>query len=439
MLQAASVFMKHLSQTLHRRNKLKIGLYGVSRSGKNYLIDRMAERTSDIQYVSGSVTLKKLARLHFQSEFRNLTDSQKMFCRFEFTKLIVEEEKNGQHIVVDGHYSFPKIGDDGYDIVFTEADKSVYDIFIYLNTPSDRIAANTKLGGMGRENSLYDVAAIDEWKAFEMTELRKICRELNKELIVFDGVMESCCDFLCDLVNGSEYLLASNIVKRIIEDNKKALNDCGTILLIDCDRTITFNDTTYDFCKAAGIDKKILKENFDGEYYSVYQFYRANKQYDAVVPDSRFYESCIYAASKAVFNDRLLTDVHTHKGRVCTIGITSGIANIWSEITSRLKFPQILVGKGRGKMNGYFVSTTTKYMLVEALKRMGKKVIAVGDSMIDVQMLETADNGFIVTGEKINSGVEAYFETVGKNTNIKQLAYNSYKYKNLEEAVSIWE
>jgi hypothetical protein len=418
---------------------MKIGLYGVSRSGKNYLIDKMAERTKDIQYISGSTTLKELALLHFHSEFRDLTDSQKTFCRFEFTKRVVEEEKNGRHIIVDGHYSFPKIGYRSYDIVFTEADKSLYDIFIYLNTPSDRIVANANLGGTDRENTLYDIVTIDDWKTFEMTELRKVCRELNKELIVFDGVIESCCDFLCDLVSGSEYLLASNIVNRIITDNQTAINDCNTVLLIDCDRTITLNDTTYDFCKAAGIDKKILKEIYYGEYYSVYQFYRANKQYDAVVPDSRFYESCRYAASKAIFNDSLLTDVLTHEKSVCTIGITSGIANVWSEIISKLKFPQILIGKGRGKMNGYFVSTTTKYTLAEALKRMGKKVIAIGDSMIDIQMLETADSGFIVTGEKINAGVQDYFETVGKNTQIRQLIYNPHKYNNILAVASIWE
>lgn len=417
---------------------MKIGLYGVSRSGKNYLIDKVAERTSGIKYMPGSVTLKELAKRNFNTEFRELTDSQKTFIRFEFTKHVVEEERSGQHIVVDGHYSFPKKDGGGYDIVFTEADKSLYDIFIYMNTPSERIVANANLGEMGRENTLYDAVAIDNWKAYEIAELRKVCRELNKELIVFDGNMECCCDFLCDLVTGSEHLLSSNIVKKIIATHQAALDNCDTVIMIDCDRTITLNDTTYDFCKATEIDKSILKEIYGGEYYSVYQFYRANKQYDAIVPDSRFYDSCSCAASKGIVNERLLADIRTQLDGVCVIGITSGIANIWSEIASKISFPQILIGKGRGKMNGYFVSMAAKYMLSVALKEMGKKVIAVGDSMIDVQMLETADIGLIVAGEKINSGVEKYFAAVGKDTRIKQLKYNSFKYNGIKEVDSIW-
>jgi hypothetical protein len=58
--------------------------------------------------------------------------------------------------------------------------------------------------------------------------------------------------------------------------------------------------------------------------------------------------------------------------------------------------------------------------------------------MIDVQMLETADKGFIVTGEKLNAGVVAYLNA-NPDTRIKQLSYNNFKYDKIEEGVSIWE
>jgi phosphoserine phosphatase len=418
---------------------MKIGLYGVSRAGKNYLIDKVAKRTSGIKYMPGSVTLKELAAKEFHSDFKSLLPEQQNLLRLKFTEEVVKEEKSGRHVIVDGHYSFPKTTGNGYNDVFTEADRNLYDIFIYMNTPSERIAKNAGYGEPGRANTLYDITAIEHWKNYEITALREVCRELNKELVIFDGEIEACCDFLCDLISDFEHLLASDIVKNIIADNYDIINNSNTILLVDCDRTITVNDTTYDFCEAAGIEKSILKAIYSGEYYSVFQFYRANKKYDAVIPDSRFYEACAYAAGKAQINDRLIADIRTQTENVCVIGITSGIANVWSKIKQDIGFPQIIIGKGRGEDYEYFVSVTAKYMLADALKKMGKHVIAIGDSMIDVQMLETADNGFVVAGEKINLGVKTYFETSGKNIKIKQLSYNMFKYGGVKEVASIWE
>jgi adenylate kinase len=153
---------------------MKIVLYGVSGSGKNYLIDKVVKRTNGIKYLSGSTTLKRLAEEQFSMDFKALSADKQNQLRSQFTKEVDKEENEnkGYNIIVDGHYSFPN-ENSGYNVVFTEEDKKLYDVFIYMNTPAERIVQNAKSREIGRADTFYEVEQVDDWKNFELSALHK--------------------------------------------------------------------------------------------------------------------------------------------------------------------------------------------------------------------------------------------------------------------------
>jgi soluble P-type ATPase len=97
-----------------------------------------------------------------------------------------------------------------------------------------------------------------------------------------------------------------------------------------------------------------------------------------------------------------------------------------------------MVGKSRAGGGGFYISTLVKQAIAEELKALGKNVIAIGDSPIDIGMLEAADKGFIVAVQKLGAGVMQYFVKNPK-TKIRQLSYSQHKYKGIKEVGSIWQ
>jgi hypothetical protein len=125
----------------------------------------------------------------------------------------------------------------------------------------------------------------------------------------------------------------------------------------------------------------------------------------------------------------LIADIKNNGTDYLSIGITSGILKTWENIQARYEFPQIVVGGSNLKTDRFIVSTSVKYQLVKLLHNAGKYIIALGDSAIDIEMLEEADKGYIVAQEKLNNGIKEYVK--GKKSNIMQLEYSPFHYDDL--------
>jgi hypothetical protein len=416
---------------------MKIALYGISRCGKDYLIKKVLRKISGLTHIKGSETLNQLAQNLFGSRFSHLNDSYKEMLRIEFTKIAEAEESKYENIIVDAHYSFPN--DSGsYEVVMTESDKNLYDVFIYMNTPTDRIIANQKMPDDTRQIIQYSENEIDRWKKIEIESLSNICLDLGKELIVLDDDLTASVNFISDLVFYPTNLLAVENAKRIVSSCSERLVGIDTVVLIDCDKTLSRNDTTVDFCNYAELDMNTIREIYKGEYYTVYQFYRANFLYDTVLPHSLYISACKSAANSVKINSELIKDIRQNSNDAVIIGLTSGIADIWSSIQSNISFPDCIFGKSRTLDNSVYVSGFVKRAVVRELHKIGKTVISVGDSPIDIGMLEESDKGYIVASSKLSLGVEKHIAS-HNDTNIKQLSYSPLKYSIIKEDKSIWQ
>ncbi|MDR1905276.1 MAG: hypothetical protein LBQ88_23720 [Treponema sp.] len=409
---------------------MRIGLYGVSRSGKDFLIDCLIKHINQKQkhtlfHVEGSSTLDAISKRLFSKPLKDTSEEQKEQLRLRFCDEIAGLNNGFASIIVDGHYSFPQ--NNGFKVVFTDKDRDLYDSFFYLDTPANKIIEYANKDSDKKNVASMTEKEIEAWKNFEIDALRDVCQAQNKELIVLDNNMDDTLSFFENYLIGNTGIIldTEKIAQTIINEHKTVIDRYTNIILLDCDRTISNNDTTYDFCDFLGIDKGILKEIFVGERYSSYQFFRAAKLY--AKNDSALYDKAgIHAAGKAVLNCPLINDIKNNGSEYLSIGITSGILKTGEIIQSNLEFPQIIMGGSNINTDRIIVSRSVKYQLARLLHTEKKYVIAVGDSAVDIDMLEEADKGFIVAQEKTSNGVVGYFKKT--RSKIMQLAYSQYCY-----------
>lgn len=407
-----------------------IGLYGISRSGKNFLIDSLVKRINRKQektlfHVNGSGALDAISRRLFSTPLKDTTEEQKEQLRSVFCDEVAGLDNGFKYSIVDGHYSFPV--NDGFKVVFTGKDRDLYDMLFYLDTPAGKILEYANKDSVKKNVAFMTEKEIDAWKNFEIDGLRNICRAQNKELIVLDNNTEEALDFFERYLfdNTGIILDAEKTAQSIIAEHRNIIDRYTSIILLDCDRTISNNDTTYDFCAYLGIDKSVLKEIFAGERYSSYQFFRTAKLYAR--KDRALYDNAgIHAARQAVLNYPLIDDIKNNGREYLSIGITSGVLKTWETIQAKLGFPQMIAGGSNLNTDKIVVSRAVKYQLARLLHAEGKYIIAVGDSAVDIDMLEEADKGFIVAQEKINNGIDAYFKKT--KSEIMQLAYSQHYY-----------
>ena len=412
---------------------MKVAIYGVSRSGKNYLLEKLVSmlNVNNVKracHLEGSTTLNDLAVEQFGKRFAQLCEEQKVILRKSFTKIIHAMEEKFEVVFVDGHYSF--IDGDDYKVVFTEDDKISYDTFFYLDTPSEMIVEFSRHSEGSKRNLSITEEQVRNWKSFEKSELSNVCTELEKELIILDEDTATCLSFIEVYVadREGEKFNPVKVAGAMVDSFSESISGYSTIVLLDCDKTISENDMTYSFCRELGVKSQELKQVFRNDRYTVYQFYKVAKIYS-----SRFEAQIENAATKAKsdmkLNPYILDNLNKLEGSF-KLGITSGVYSIWRKIKHEHLILDGLIGCRELHKQTWLVTPSVKREVSKQLKEMGKTVVAVGDSIIDIPMLESADRGYIVAHEKINKATMEYFEQT-PNSKICQVSYSQHKYDNV--------
>lgn len=413
---------------------MKIAIYGVSRAGKDYLIEKVvAQLNAGDQmralHLKGSATLNILAKKSHNTSFKLLTEKEKNQIRKAFTELITQKEAEYDVVLVDGHYAF--MDGEEYRVVFTEDDRNAYDAFFYLDTPSERIVQFYRNSQGDKKNTEITAEGVRLWKSFEKEQMAKICCNLNKELTILDEDTSACIEFIESYVtdtNGHRYepkKVAKNFIDIILKDR----NLPKKIFVMDCDKTLSENDVTYEFCQQLGIDDRQLKQIFCNDRYTAYQFFKVAKLYGS----KSFAEiKCAAIKTKKTIkpSTSVLSDISKNAKDSYRVGITSGVYHIWQLFIEEQMFDSLIGCEEIHDMKG-LITPSVKKEVVSLLKNMGKTVIAIGDSVIDIPMLEAADNGYIVAHEKLSNAVINYFDKF-PDTSIKQVSYSNYKYEGVE-------
>jgi hypothetical protein len=414
---------------------MKIAVYGISRSGKDYFIALYLQHLcTNAIHVKGSSELRALSQSLFDSRFNELEDEQKELVRKLFAQRLDQIESNHDYVFVDGHYSFPNHSD-GFDVVMTHDDLVAYDAFVYLLRPASRIMDNVK-GNTAHAyyDYLSDTAHVEKWLSFDYAGFISAVRQAGKPLIVVDSSFEDASSFFqAFLQNPSEFhemAITDNVVKQITK--KFPINT--HLILTDCDKTISMEDTTKILLRDANIDPKYLKSIFTDDTYTMFQFYRLHRFLKDINKDDG--EGVFFPKTKTLMNTPLLELLKQRPSNCVLIGITTGSLDEWHDIHCQHRIFDLLVGKGAhcypSSINVY-VTPIVKEKVAERLRTCGYRVSAIGDSFIDLGMLSEADNGYLVANDKLDQrilvrlGQEKYKRLV-------QFAFNRCKYDGVPEA-----
>ena len=330
---------------------MRIGLYGLPTAGKSYITDRI----DFMETLKGSNLLRAIA-----PNFDNATPEEKKKARKELAKRL----RQGQSFVMDGHYAF------GNDIVFTQEDGDLYDVFIYIFCRSEKIRERMTAS---ERNSEYASLDIDEWQDMEIRNLRRFCHENDKDFFVLDewpkgviGDITPSLNFMKSVQNGfSNVSFAKEQANQILTTTKEK-----TITLTDGDRTLIKQDSS-----KARFDYKT--NLFDGNFYTGFQSWRQARELSSL--ESKEKQEAFERNEKTT--ERLKGYVHI---------VSAGFAPTWETIAKSF---------GYSVSAGEKVSADTKFFIAKFLRQAGKFVRAIGDSATDIFMLHEADEGVLVSKE----------------------------------------
>lgn len=179
-------------------NLKRIGLYGVSGTGKTTILREVSKLTSNVIWLEGSQLVINAAGLTLD-QFKKLSDTEKYFFREKAIETAFEiQTKECKHVIIDGHLVFAK-GENEFENVMTEKDKTFYTDYIYLNLPTETILQRQHNDSDKKRN--HSAKTISNWVAFELQELEQFCNKHNINLHVLQTTnSKECVDFICNYI-----------------------------------------------------------------------------------------------------------------------------------------------------------------------------------------------------------------------------------------------
>ena len=336
---------------------MKYVLYGLPCAGKTTLL---SELTTPV--IHGSTELNRMA----SGRLSDLPDDKKTELRVKYAEWLSKREDS---FISDGHYSFLD------DVVFTEADGNLYDVFMYLYCDPEIIAQRTQLSPKNERFSKLSVERIRKWQNYEIGCLRKECHNRNKDFYVIHDVSSADLqEFIDQIENGfSSYTLAESIVDRITSIYSVPCE----LHIVDGDKTIiekdSFRVSTNNY----------ITRVFDGNFYTGYQSMKFTQE-----TESLNYNMSILSTLR--LNDVLYSRIADKN----YIVLSSGVPELWDRLSELHGLKNVIANT--------LISADTKYFVVKLLQGKGYGVIAYGDGKNDYYMLRQADKGYLYIGSYLS-------------------------------------
>ena len=328
---------------------MRIGLYGMPTAGKSYIL----EKINFMEALEGSKMLREIC-----PDFDRQNDHQKGIIRRQLADTLEQKDS----FIMDGHYVF------GDQIVFTESDGRLYDVFLYLYISPDVLKARMDISDRNKKYLKYDV---ESWQRNEIEALREYCHRNDKDFYVVDNPPENVfvdisevIAFIKAIVGGYSCLSYAKICAEKIMASTKS----DTVTLMDGDKTITIEDSSH-----AVFDYST--HLYDGNFYTGYQSWKQTKEFEQ-------YDFDDIRELPVDLNETVCQAINSD-----TFILTSGHERVWCYISNYLKVPFYY---------GVEMSAETKFFITKLLQKVGKRVIAYGDGMNDYYMLKQSDQGYLI-------------------------------------------
>ncbi|KAJ3457250.1 hypothetical protein MRS44_014391 [Fusarium solani] len=242
-------FMGFEERTQRCRKPMVIGLYGISGSGKSFLMNHLKNHTltDHFAFYEGSDMIASLVPGGLET-FQALGEQRKAGWRGRAIEEIKKDALANKKIaVVTAHFMFWSEEQVIGQPVYTLNDFSVFTHIIYLNTPPE-LVSHRRLDDKPRDRHSASIEHLKKWQEAEIVGLRHLCPQHGILFHVLTHPASLCSKALAAVAHFCQTNIAysnhNNIVDRVENLIAGVENDqLETALVLDADKTLTPMDT----------------------------------------------------------------------------------------------------------------------------------------------------------------------------------------------------
>ncbi|CAG8161798.1 unnamed protein product [Penicillium nalgiovense] len=410
-----------------------IGLYGLPGSGKSFLLNilKCGLSHAEFSFYDGSQVIAA-GTLGGLQAFQNLDEDDKDRVRDHAIRRIKQESSDsGRSAIVTGHAMFWAEDEVAGQLVYTPADLDTYTHILYLDVPAEEIAGY-RSSDQKRSRPAVSIAHLIKWQQEEKKQLRHLCRSHD---IIFTTItqrqisMGKIVPFIKDLKTHTDDLNSRLAQQRIDDFITTGSERPETVLVFDADKTLAPQDSGELFWELASIPSAEADERFPLKSlfssplrYSYTAFRQATFLCEEAIGDNKEYDDCCDKVALMIkLHSEILDLLHLVSGQthVRALVLTCGLRRVWEKVLKRGRLAKTVTVIGGGRSSDALVMTPAlKAALVTRLRDVhGSYVWAFGDSPLDVEMLQAANQAIVVTGDKAlrsTSMDEALTSSIGK-------------------------
>lgn len=383
---------------------------GVSGVGKSWLLDLSMRGLAGWHRAYVPAMLEKESQRVSRCPAEKLDTPLRRTVRQYVSEELHEKASSSRRgIVCEGHMAHVPAGDEGKftEIAFTDHDKTLFNEVVLLEASPDVIDHRRRARLPWESHEGRSLSDIREEVALERARAIDLCRETGARLRVVDAdfpdrALAVLRGYFRNAASTAETYPMSHrrtLIRHATRFGKEAKG--MPVFLFDADGTLADVDVSTEFMKL--LDEGALPAtatmlaNFRerGRSFASYIYHELyHRQFSA----DRFPEVCDKVAAKVDLfegvKECLLEALKV--GRVAIL--TAGVPEIWEAVLRRNGIEGVAIFGLVDKKARLVMDEQGKQCFAATVKKYASRLIAVGDSVIDLGMMREADAAFMIAG-----------------------------------------
>ncbi len=173
------------------------------------------------------------------------------------------------------------------------------------------------------------------------------------------------------------------------------------VFLVDGDRTLTPEDTSRIFLARAGLDPAVIKARFQRDGYC-FDAFRFHAEMHLALGEEVFCRLAPDVARESEVFPGAIAFLHAARRRGLVFVVSAGIPRIWRHILDQHCLLDVGVIGGIEPRNPFVFGREEKGLVARMFSEVASRVVALGDSDVDADMLTVAHHAVVVTNQKRN-------------------------------------